>query len=478
LIRHETEAQMTTTEGTTTVFSISAAAEEAADRAFVVEADGTTWSFAAIADEARRAAAWILDVAGSAIERPVAFRAPLDRRSLVVACALLELGAPLLPLHPRASAVDHETQRALAGATLLEIDGAPWSATSTTAPSSAPPDDGRALAILFTSGTTGRPRGVELSRAAFAAAARANSARLGWRDDDRWLLTLPLAHVGGLSVLLRCLAARRTIVLGAERFDARATQALVDERGVTIASFVPTQLARLVAARLPSPPHLRAALVGGAAAAPTLLADAARLGWPALPTYGLTEAAAQVATRAPGTPPADDAGCGFPLDGISVTLLPDAAAPAGAGRIAISGPTLFTRFLDGSPARDGEGRYVTSDLGRFDEHGRLHVLGRADDVLITGGEKVMPQEIEAVLTAHPAVARAVVFGLPDPEWGTIIVAAVEPRAAVVDLAPALAQLAPWKRPRRIAWLTLPEAPSGKLDRRAAIRAATSVISHR
>lgn len=465
-----------------TLFSIGAAAVEAPRRSFLVNHEGETLSYGAFAEEVARAVAWLR--ASGAVDddpaRPVAFAAPLGPRALALACALLELGVPLLPLHPRASAAEHEAQRALADAALVSIEPdareAPWARARPTPLPAPPPDDARPLAILFTSGTTGRPRAVELSRAAFAAAARASAARLGWADpptEDRWLLALPLAHVGGLSVLLRCLAARRTIVLGDARFDARAAHARLADGAVTIASLVPTQLARLVAADLPSPPGLRVALVGGAAAAPALLHDAARLGWPALPTYGLTEAAAQVATRAPGTPPTDDAGCGPPLDGVRITLLPDDAAPAGAGRIALAGPALLTRFLDGSPARDGAGRYVTSDLGRVDERGHLHVLGRADDVLITGGEKVMPLEIEAALTAHPAVARAVVFGLPDPEWGTLVAAAVEPRTGPVDLSTALTHLAPWKRPRRIAWLALPETASGKLDRRAAITAATA-----
>jgi len=465
-------------------FSITAAAREAPARAFLVYQDGTVTSYGALADEVARAVGWLR--ASGAVDdpaRPVAFVAPLGPRAIALACALLELGVPMLPLHARAGAAEHDAQRALADATLVDLEpdarAAPWATTPPASIAEPPPDDARPLALLFTSGTTGRPRAVELSRAAFATAARASAARLGWRSpptEDRWLLTLPLAHVGGLSVLLRCLAARRTIVLHDARFDARAAHAHLAAAGVTIASFVPTQLARLVAADLPSPPRLRVALVGGAAAAPALLHDAARLGWPALPTYGLTEAAAQVATRAPGTPPTDDAGCGFPLDGIIVTLLPDEAAPAGAGRIALAGPTLLTRFLDGSPARDAAGRYVTSDLGLLDERGRLHVLGRADDVVITGGEKVMPLEVEAALTAHPAVARAVVFGLPDREWGTILAAAVEPRAAPADLSPALAALAPWKRPRRTAWLALPDTPSGKLDRRAAIAAATTQLT--
>ena len=319
---------------------------------------------------------------------------------------------------------------------------------------------------VFTSGTTGPPRIVELSRQALETAAAACLARLGWSSGERWMLSLSWAHVGGLAVVVRCLVGDGVVVPGpAGPFEAAAAVDFLAAHAITRWSLVPTQLARLVRAGLAAPPSLRSVLLGGAAATPSLLAAAARLGWPVVPSYGLTETggcvAATPAVAAVAANPAGTTGCGPALDGNEIRI--------DDGRIAIRGAQLFSRYL-GQPPRVATDWFVTSDLGRLDDDGNLHVLGRADEVVITGGEKVWPGEVESVLHDQPGVRAAVVFGVPDAEWGQRLVAVVEGdrvdgarlRACLRD------HLPPWKVPQAITVVpSLPTLPSGKIDRRRA-----------
>lgn len=271
--------------------------------------------------------------------------------------------------------------------------------------------DPATLAIIETSGSTAAPKRVVLGRRAFLAAAAANEANLGWRDDDRWLLTLPPTHVGGLSVVIRALVARRCVVLHTGRRDAASLHESMTRTRTTIASFVPTLVYRLVALGRLAPPSLRAALVGGAPCAPRLLREARALGYPVLPTYGMSETCAQVATRAPGDD-RDALDVGPPLPGNRIWIED--------GEIVVDSPQLFDGYL-GRPPRRGPHR--TGDLGELDPEGRLIVHGRKDDVIISGGKKYSPARLEAELIEAGA-EEACVVGVPDPEWGERIVAFV------------------------------------------------------
>ncbi len=233
-------------------------------------------------------------------------------------------------------------------------------------------------------------------------------------------------------VLLRSAIYGTTAVLGpADRSD------------VTIASLVPTQLGRLL--DRPPPASLRVVMLGGAPADPTLLARARDAGWPVAPTYGLTQACSAVTVAEAG----DIETSGLPLPGVSVSIAAD-------GEIIVDGPTTA-------------GRLETGDLGRLDERGRLIVLGRKVDTIVSGGENVMPAEVEAALLAHPAVAEAGVFGRPDPEWGEAVTAHVVLRSAAdpAELrAFAAARLARFKVPKTIEAVdALPRNAGGKLLRR-------------
>ncbi len=357
----------------------------------------------------------------------------------------------LVLLHPKLPPVEQAQQRALAERARL-------------------PDD--TAIVLFTSGSTGPARGVVLSRAAIEAAAAASAAHLGWRAGDRWLLALPLAHAGGLSIVIRCLLAARPIALLERDFDRAATAALLER--CTLASLVPTQLAALLEDPAWRPPEaLRAVLLGGAAATPPLLDAAARRGVPFLTTYGLTETFGQVAT-APLDRAGDPGAPLVPLPGVEI-IAGTRALPA---TIRIRGPMLATQYLDGAPIAPV---LTTTDLGALDR-GRLQVVGRADDVIITGGENVHPATVEAVLAATPGVRSGCAFAVADPYWGQVVGIAVavdpgfDPQRAAAQWH---AQLPPHARPRRLAATrTLPLLPNGKIDRRAAAALAAVPVHYR
>ncbi len=478
-----------------------AAGERPGDDALVARAGTLTWR--ALADAVRTAAGRLVAEAGlgrAGGPRRVAFTARGDARTVVRLLALIELGVPFAPLHPRLAAPERAAQ--LAGlAPVLDLDGlepfdpfAP-AASRGAAPSARFPvggDDERPLALVQTSGTGGAARTAVLSRRAFAAAAAASAARLGWRDDDRWLLALPLARVGGLSIVTRCLAGRRAVVLPDDP-SPEALAAACRERRVTLASLVPAQLARLLeldprgtgprlACHAPDAPHaqtapsaaLRAVLLGGAALPAGLLDAARERRIPVLPTYGMTETCAQVATVPPGLPIDAAHGCGPPLPGVELRVVD--------GRIEVRGPTLFSGYEPpAGPPFPADGWFATRDLGHLDACGFLHVSGRVDELVIVGGENVEPGEVEAALEASPWVAAALAFGIPDPVLGEVVGAALVRRAGAVPEHEALAgwlagRLAPFKRPRRLAWVdALPLTPDGKPDRRgAALRLAAEL----
>jgi o-succinylbenzoate---CoA ligase len=255
--------------------------------------------------------------------------------------------------------------------------------------------------IIGTSGSTGVPKGVELSAAALRHSARASLDRVGARPGERWLCCLPVTHVAGLAVLVRSLTGGTEPVL-AERADGPAVAAA----GCAHVSLVPTQLQRLL--QEPGTPlaGFSSVLLGGAAAPAGLLTAARDAGVPVVTTYGMTETCG---------------GCvydGIPLDGVRAEVRDD-------DRIWISGPVLFSGYLGGPPA-PADGWFRTGDLGTLDAAGRLTVRGRADDVINTGGHKVVPGEVAAALHTCPGVRDAAVVGQPDPEWGERVVAVVVP----------------------------------------------------
>lgn len=317
---------------------------------------------------------------------------------------------------------------------------------------------GDADLVVFTSGTAGPPKGVRLTMLNLTAAASASEEHLGHGRDDNWLLAMPLHHVGGLSIIVRQAYAGGVITLQ-PGFEA-ATFADAMKAGVTMVSVVPTMLARL----LDHGPFdgLRAVLVGGGPIPNGLLEDAAAQGLPVLPTYGMTETFGQIATLRPGSPLQHKV---HPLPGVEIRT-------NGQERIAVKGPQVSPGYV-GQADRAGPW-FVTNDLGEVDEEGALRVMGRADTVIVTGGENVDPERVEAVLGQHPDVDEAVVVGLADAEWGELLACVYEGNAD--GLAKwASARLAGFMVPKR--WLpvdAIPRTPIGKPDRAAAKALAEQV----
>ncbi|HLQ66646.1 MAG TPA: AMP-binding protein [Candidatus Limnocylindrales bacterium] len=333
-------------------------------------------------------------------------------------------------------------------------------------------------AVCFTSGTSGEPRAVVLTHGNFLWSAIASARNLGVRAGDLWLCPMPLHHVGGLSILARS-ALYGTAALLHERFDADAVHHAIDEEGVTLLSLVPTMLIRLLEARRgrPYPESLRAVLVGGGPIPPAALENAAALRMRALPTYGLTEAASQVTTLPLREWPRGLSTAGRPLPFAQVEIrdLEDRPARPGVeGEILVRGPTVMAGYL-GDPAATQAAfsrRWLrTGDVGQWDPDGRLVVMDRRADRIVTGGENVSPEEVERVISTHPSVAAACVVAVPSREWGQEVAAAVELRPGrTITLeelrAHAGGTLSGFKLPRHLITAgELPRSPSGKLLRR-------------
>lgn len=314
-----------------------------------------------------------------------------------------------------------------------------------------PVDDGVAV-LVPTSGSTGEPKGVLLSAGALRASATATADRLG--GHGQWLLAIPPTHVGGLQVLVRSLlAGTEPVVLEGSTTRASFEVATALMTGVRrYVSLVPTQLKRLLGS--PALRSFDAVLLGGAAAPADLLEAARADGVRVVTTYGMTETSGGFVYD------------GVPLDGVEVDV---------EARIRLRGPVLAEAYRHG-PLRDADGWFTTSDVGEWRD-GRLVVLGRADDVVVTGGEKVAPAAVEAELRRHPSVVDAAVVGVPDAEWGQRVVAVVVLRAAL-SLEEARAVVAgPLPRahaPRELRVVdALPALASGKVDRVALTASVTA-----
>ena len=309
------------------------------------------------------------------------------------------------------------------------------------------PDPAEVAALMHTSGTTAAPKPVSLSYGNWLASALGSAVALGLDQAERWLCPLPLAHVGGLSILLRSAVYATTAVVHSRFEPDRVNAALAGPTApATMISLVATMLDRLLDAGLREPPALRWVLLGGGPIPSSLLVRARAQGVPVAPTYGMTEACSQIATF------------GWPLPGVELRI-------SARGEVCVRGPIVSR------PALAPDGWLHTGDLGALDAGGRLSLRGRLSEVIVTGGENVAPVEVEEVLLAHPAVAEAAVYGRPDPEWGEAVIAAVvlrdglavEPEELKLHCAQRLAR---FKVPKQFKFTQrLPRTASGKLARR-------------
>ncbi len=322
----------------------------------------------------------------------------------------------------------------------------------------------RVAVCVSTSGTSGRRRIVPLTYSNIAASVRASRRRLGNDADDRWLLSLPLNHVGGLSVLWRSLEAGGAVVVAP--FDASGEP--IEQHRPTFASMVPTMVHRLFERNPGALASIGAVLVGGASLTSRLWRDASNAGAHLVTTYGMTEAGSQIATLAPGDERRESGLVGAPLEGFSVTIV-DAdgvEVPTGVlGRVSVEGPAVFLGYLGEEPRPQP---FITSDLGRMSETGDLFIEGRGDDVIITGGENVSLRAVEAAIAGLFGVKEVCVVALDDSEWGmvtaAIIVAEAPDKAIRWEIA---GVLKPHERPKHILFRrSIPLLPNGKHDIKA------------
>ena len=426
-------------------------AAAAAPERIAVETPTASLSYVALLAAARAGAARLQELGAGPGERvAIALPAGLDFVVALHACMLL--GAVVVPVDLRLGA--EERKRIATDARVLVEEPLPASGGEKL-PAARHDLDAVAL-VVHTSGTTAAPRPVELTYGNVLWSALGSGVALGVDPAERWLCTLPLSHVGGLSILLRSAIYGTTAVVH-ERFETdRALHALQHE-GITLVSVVATTLARLLDAGLQAPTALRCALTGGGPVPPALRERAMAAGVPVSLTYGLTETCSQ-ATTLPAAALDDPAHtAGPPLFCTRLRLAAD-------GEIMLAGPTVA------ASAELHDGWLATGDLGRLDERGWLQVVGRKADTIVTGGENVAPAEVEAVLEAHPAVIEAGVVGRPHEEWGEMVAAWVVAEGSLdwdELLAHCRRHLAPYKIPKQFERTTepLPRTASGKLLRR-------------
>lgn len=327
--------------------------------------------------------------------------------------------------------------------------------------------------IVYTSGSSGQPKGVLLTYGNYFWSAVGSALNVGVHEDDRWLACLPFCHVGGLSILLRSVIYGTTVVMH-RHFDPEEVNRAIEHERVTIISVVTNMLQRILEARgaRPYPPWLRCVLLGGGPAPLSLLQECVARQVPIIQTYGLTEAASQVTTLPPGEAERKLGSAGRPLlmTEVRVCSTNKDAGPGEVGEILVRGPTVSSGYVDGSSRRSEDGWLRTGDFGRLDAQGFLYVVGRQDDLIISGGENIYPAEIEAALHTHPAVAEACVVGLPDAEWGEIVAAWVRLCSGTTTSADELTThtrrlLAEFKVPRHLCFVDdFPRTASGKIVR--------------
>ncbi len=381
---------------------------------------------------------------------------PAGAEYVVLLHALMKLGAVAFPLNPALAPAELEAELDRAKpALVLEADDHP-TMTEADLPLLGEHDLDALHCRILTSGTSGGPRPVGLTYGNHLWSAVGSAFNLGVDPGDRWLCCLPLYHVAGLEIALRSVI-YGTGAIVQDGFDPARVEDSLERQGVTLISLVTTQLSRLLEAGVDlSGP--RAILVGGGPVPLEVLEEAVARGASVVQTYGLTEAASQVTTLSPQDARRKLGSAGRPLLTTHLRIQD--------GEILVQGPVVAPGCAD------EDGWLHTGDLGWIDEEGFLYVEDRLGDLIISGGENVLPTEVEDVLLRHPDVADAAAVGRADPEWQQAVAAVVVLRDGATIGAEDLRRhcaglLASYKVPKRFEFVSeLPRTPSGKLVRRA------------
>ncbi|WP_317988543.1 o-succinylbenzoate--CoA ligase [Haloprofundus salilacus] len=381
--------------------------------------------------------------------------------------------------HAEGTGADGETAAAVP---LVSVDEPQTSAVESfkdvTAESFVPAEWERSdpLLVLFTSGTTGDPKAVVLEMGNVLSSAVASAFHLGISPDDRWLVPLSLYHMGGIGPILRGPLYGITVVLR-EEYEPGSTADDVGQYDITCVSLVPTMLTQMLDTRGTLADSLRVVLLGGAPAPRSLVKRCRDYSVPVHPTYGMTETASQIATARPQEAFDNPGTVGRPLYWTQLTVVNEDGAelpPNEVGELVVDGPTVSPGYYDDEEATEaafGPNGLHTGDVGYRDEEGRVYVLNRLDDRIITGGENVDPGEIVETLRSHPDVADAAVVGVPDDEWGERVAALLVPKNPNLTVEEVESfcreRLAGFKLPRTIEFdHELPRTVSGTVDRAA------------
>jgi O-succinylbenzoic acid--CoA ligase len=375
-------------------------------------------------------------------------------RQVVLIHALMKTGAVLMPLSPKLSESERAAAISAGGVTVDLDDPSRLTQTEADMPLLGEHDMEDTHCRILTSGSTGEPHTVSLTYGNHLFSAMGSAFNIGVDPSDRWLCALPTSHISGLSIVMRSVIYGTGMILQ-DGFETESVRKAIEEDGANVISMVSTMLIRLLEDEVDLSPS-RAILVGGGPVPPSVLERALSLGAPVIQTYGLTETCSQVTTLEIAEARRKVGSVGRPLLTSHLRIHE--------GEILVQGPTVSAGALD------PDGWLHTGDVGRIDEDGFLYVEGRTDEMIISGGENVIPAEVEDVLVSHPSIAEAAVVGRSDPEWQQAVTAVLVPsgegRPSLDEIREFCAgRLAGYKVPKRVEFTdALPRTPSGKIRR--------------
>ncbi|WP_142506570.1 o-succinylbenzoate--CoA ligase [Melghirimyces algeriensis] len=412
------------------------------------------WTFQQLANEVQRTAQ---KLAGYELKRGdrVAFLMQNGIHTVTLIHAVTGLGAVIVPVNSRLAPVEIAWQLENSGAKLLVYDGTQTEKAKAVQQECSgmngafvswegllnkPEKEKQAVdpisledlhTIMYTSGTTGRPKGVKLTWGNHWWSATASALNLGLDSCDRWLVHVPMFHMSGLSILMRSVIYGMTAVIHPS-FDPVAANRAIQEEGVTIVSVVGTMLTRMLdeLGLDQYPESFRCMLLGGGPAPKPLLDRCKEKGVPVFQTYGMTETASQIVTLAPEDSLRKLGSAGKPLFPSQLKIIKEGreVPHSETGEIVVKGPNVTSGYWkreDATKKAIREGWLFTGDLGYLDEEGFLYVLDRRSDLIISGGENIYPAEVEAALVSHSAVEEAGVVGVSDETWGQVPVGFVK-----------------------------------------------------